>query len=280
VTVTVNGASDPLVGGLASGVAGGEYWIDTAAPAPGSGTPFNGTAASIPVGALASGNHTVGVRIRDVAGNWSAGTSSATVQVVPDAIFSNGFDTGGAPWGWTSRSTNSNTRLNATAASALVGARGLQAQGNDTNYVQFNFGTAANPASATFDARFYFNPNGNTGSNQDILVARTAGGTTVFRTRYRMNAGQSQVQIQIGTGTANPSWTNLTNNASNRIEVVWQSGTSLQLYVNGALSQTRVAGANSVGQVRLGSVTSGGNASLEFFDAFAAKRSVSPLVGP
>jgi hypothetical protein len=94
-----------------------------------------------------------------------------------------------------------------------------------------------------------------------------------------MNAGQSQVQIQVGV-TANAAWTNITNSASNRIEVVWQSGSTLQLYVNGVLSQTLTASVNTIGQLRLGSVTSGGNATLEYFDAFSAKRSVSPLIGP
>ena len=32
-----------------------------------------------------------------------------------------------------------------------------------------------------------------------------------------------------------------------------------------------------MGAVRLGSVTSGGSSTLEYFDAFASKRSVSPI---
>ena len=88
------------------------------------------------------------------------------------------------------------------------------------------------------------------------------------------------MQVQVGTGTGNTSWANITNSASNRIEVVWQSGSTLQLYVNGTLQQTLTANTNSVGQVRLGSVTSGGNSTLEYFDAFSSKRSVSPLIGP
>jgi len=163
----------------------------------------------------------------------------------------------------------------------MVGNLGLQAQGNNTNYVQYNFGTTANPATGTFDARFYFNPNGNTGTNQDIFVARTTGGNTVFRVRYRWNSGSPQVQIQVGTGTGNAAWTGITNGASNRIEVVWQSGSTLQLFVGGSLvaNQSLTANTNSVGQFRLGSVTSGGNATLEYFDAFLAKRSTTPY-GP
>ena len=282
VTLTVNGAD-----GTGSSVAGGEYWINpptTADPGLGGGTPFSGTAATIPVGALANGTYTVFARIRDAVGNWSTGTNGvrqATLTIAPDAIFSNGFETATAPWGWTSRSTTTTSRLNRAGPAALVGSFGLQAQGDNANYVQYDFGTAANPATATFDARFYFNPRGNTGTNQDIFVARTTGGTTVFRVRYRMNGTQSQVQIQVGTSTTNTTWFNITNAASNRIEVVWQAGTSLALYVNGVLSQTlTTTSINTVGQFRLGSVVSGGNATLEYFDAFSAKRSVSPLIGP
>jgi hypothetical protein len=300
VAIAVNGAADPTVGGLASGVAGvGEYWIDTAAPAPGTGTPFAGLAPNISVGALATGDHTIFVRIRDVAGNWST-IRQTVVSVVPDIIFSNGFEAGTTvtSWGWSSDTTNNTTRMDATTAAALVGTRGLQVQGNNTNYVQYDFGTADNPAWPSFDARFYFNPNGftpNTGNGgaliQDIFVARTTGGNTVFRVRYRMNAGQSQVQIQVGTGTGNAVWTNLTNAASNRIEVVWQavgsggpSPGTLVLYVDGvAVQNLATTSANSVGGVRLGSVTDAGNNTnlgLEYFDAFASKRTVSPLIGP
>ncbi len=291
ITVTVNGASDPLVAGLASGVTGGEYWIDTAAPAPGGGTPFAGLTASIPVGSLTTGSHTVGVRVRDGAGNWSTTTSSATVSIVAVTIFSNGFDTGGAPWGWSSRSTTSTTRLNVTTSPALVGTRSLQAQGNNTNYVQHNFGTAANPAWPTYDARFYFRPNGNTSTGKDILSAATSNtfGTTVFRVRYRLNGATPQVQIQVGTANANAAWTNLTGGATNNvIEVVWQAAGSvgpnpgtLALTVNGVSAQTlTTTSTSSVGAVRLGSVTNTGNATLMYFDAFASKRSVSPLFGP
>ena len=186
--------------------------------------------------------------MRDAAGNWSTGTGgtrTTTLLVVPDGIFSNGFETGTRPWGWSSASTSSTSRLNVFTGGALDGIRSLQAQGGNTNYVQYNFGTTANPASNTFDARFHFNPNGNTGSNQDILVARTTGGNTVFRVRYRSNAGQPQVQIQIGTSTANTSWFNVNGAASNSIEVVWQAvGSSgpnpgtLGLVVNGTAVQT------------------------------------------
>jgi hypothetical protein len=287
ITFTVNGSNDPLVALLASGVSGGEYWFgNNNNITPGTGTQFTGTSGiSIPTGSLA-GTTTLRVRIRDVAGNWSTGnggvrTATFTVTYL-DPIFSNGFETGAAPWGWSSRSTNTTSRLNATATAALGGStRGLQAQGDNTNYVQWNF-PAGTPVS-TYDAKFSFNPNGNGSTGNDIFVARTGGGNgagTVFRVRYQMNGTTPQVQIQVGTGNTNLNWTNITTGSANTIEVVWQAGTNLRLYVNGALSQTiTTASTSSVGSIRLGSVTSGGNNTLMYFDGFASKRLVTPLYG-
>lgn len=288
VALNVLGAADPTSAGVSSGVVGGEYWLNppTATdPAPGNGTPFSGSSASIPVSALANGNYTVRARIRDAAGNWSTGTSGvrqASLVVAPDAIFANDFETGVRPWGWSAASTNTAARLNVSATAALAGTLGLQAQGNNTNYVQYNF-PATQPATATYDARFYFRPNGNSSTGKDILSAATSNnfGTTLFRVRYRLSAGVPQVQIQVG-GTANATWTNILGGTSNnQIEVVWQSGTSLQLYVNGVLSQTLpTANTGSVAAVRLGSATATGSAALMYFDAFASKRTATPLIGP
>jgi len=282
VTLTVTGAVD--TGG--AGLAGGEYWINpptSIPPAPGSGTQFSGTTANIPVGTLASGTYIVNARMRDSVGNWSS-ISNTALTVWADPIFSNGFEAAAAPWGWSSRSTPVTGRLNRSAASAMVGGFGLQAQGNNTNYVQFNFGTTAIPSAPTYDARFYFRPNGNTSSGKDIFAGASTnafGAATLFRVRYRLNAGTPQVQLQVGTTNTNLTWTNITGGTSNNvIEVVWQSGATLQLYVNGSLSQTLTAGSGSVAAVRLGSVTSTGNATLMYFDAFASKRTVSPQFGP
>ncbi len=294
IVLTVNGASDPLVAGLASGVAGGEYWIDGAVPAAGTGTPFAGLGASIPTASIATGTHTIGVRVRDAAGNWSSVTHSATVYVVPDSIFLNGFETGGQPWGWSGRSTSSTARLNVTTSTVLVGTRSLQALGNNTNYVQYDFGTTANPAWPTYDARFYFRPNANSSTGKDILAAASGssngsyGTSSLFHVRYRLSAGTPQVQIQVGN-TANATWTTLLGGTSNNvIEVVWQAVGSggpaagtLTLTVNGTLAQTlTTASTASVASVRLGSVTSTGANTFMYFDAFASKRTTSPLFGP
>ena len=291
VNLTANGAADPLVGGLASGVAGGEWWIGTSNITPGTGTAFSGLITSVATGALTPGTYTVRVRIRDAAGNWStspaSGVRTATLTVtvpIPDAIFADGFETGTlSPLaGWTSRSTSTASRLT-VGTPALVGAFSLQAQGNNTNYVQYNLAAAGQPAASTYDARFYVRPNGATSTGKDILSAATSSGfgTTLFRVRYRLNGTTPQIQIQVGTGNGNTTWTTILGGTSSTvIEVVWQSGTSLGLYINGTLSQTLTAGTGSVGAVRLGSVTATGSATLMSFDAFDSKRSPSPLVGP
>lgn len=292
-------AQDPTPG---SGLNGGEYWIDGSATPPATRIAFAGTSSPITIAGisltgLASGPHTLYVRVKDAVGNYSS-VRSQTFSIPVDQIFADGFETGplsggtGSAGNWTSRSTGTESRVDFQPAAALFGSYGLQVQGNDTNYVQYNFGTAANPATSTFDARFYFNPHGFVpnpgGTVQDIFVAASntnySNTNTTFRVRYRVNAGQQQVQIQVGSGTANAAWTNLVNNTSNRIEVVWQAGLSLSLSVNGTAAQSlATASTNLVSTIRLGSVTDaggGGNTTYEYFDNFAAKRSVTPLIGP
>ena len=278
VALAVNGATD----GTGSGVVGGEWWMGSTNITPGTGTSFAGLGATIPTSALAAGTYTVRVRIRDAAGNWSTGANgvrTATLTVTADQIFADGFEAGNTN-AWSSRSTNTTSRLNVTAGAAVVGTRGLQAQGNNTNYVQRNFGFTT----PTLDARFYFNPNGNTSAGQDILQAATSNtfGTVAFHVRYRLNAGTPQVQLQVGTA-ANAAWVNL-GSGTKYLEVTWTASGNVVLYISGVSSQTLTASASSVAAVRMGSVTSGGNAvgnaTLEYFDAFSAKHSTSPLIGP
>ena len=219
-------------------------WVGTTVPAVGSGTPFSGLTPSIPTSSLPVGTITIGARVRDAAGNWSAATHSATVQVIPGRdLLERLRDRATNAVGLVEQSTNSTTPAELSPRSRRWSGPGwLQAQGNNTNYVQYNFGTTANPAWPTYDARFYFDPNNNASTGHDILAAATNGGfgTQVFHVRYRRNGAQPQVQIQVGN-TANASWTNVTNNAANVIEVTWQAGGSLQLRVNGTLAQTLTA---------------------------------------
>jgi hypothetical protein len=293
VNLTVNNASD---GANGSGVFGGEYWFDSSpnSVAPGTATQFSGLSTAINTAALTAGNHQVRVRIRDNAGNWSTGGNgvrSANLQVtaaVQDAIFADGFESGNTN-AWSSRSTNSTTRLNVTAGAAMAGSFGLQAQGNNNNYVQYDGPT---PSAVTYDARFYFRPNAST-VNQAIFVGAGNNYLTqlLFRVNYRRQAGQPQVQVQVGLLGNTSNWINVNANATNTIEVVYQAANSggpnpgtLRMYVNGVATQSNltITSNNGVASVRLGSspLTISGDTSLLYFDGFTAKRSTTPLFGP
>jgi hypothetical protein len=293
VVMTVSGAVDPSPAsagnGPPSGIAGGEYWLGTTVPAAGSGTAFSGPTASIPTSSLAAGTYTVGARVRDGAGNWSPTYLTGTFSVALNNILVDGFESG-TTGAWTSRSTNIANRLNVTAGAALVGGFGLQAQGNNGNYVQYGFGDATNPATPTFDARFYFRANGNTSTGKDIFAAATNSGfgTQVLRVRYRLNGATPQVQIQVSGTNTNTTWTSILGGTSNNvIEVVRQAQVgatagSVVLYVNGVAAQTlSTTSTGSVGAFRLGSVTTGsGNSQVMYFDQLASKRLLTPLWGP
>jgi len=82
-TVAVGTASTLAVAAAdtGTGVSGGQYWIDGTATPPANPTSFTGTAASIATGNLTGAVHTVYVRVRDAAGNWSA-VSSAQLTVI------------------------------------------------------------------------------------------------------------------------------------------------------------------------------------------------------
>ena len=73
VILTVTGGAD---------VAGGQYWIDGSATPPANATAFTGTTAALT--ATTGGVHTVYVRVRDAAGNWTA-VRSVTLTV-PSAV--------------------------------------------------------------------------------------------------------------------------------------------------------------------------------------------------
>jgi hypothetical protein len=82
-TVAVGTASALAVAAAdtGTGVTGGQYWIDGTATPPANPSSFTGTSASIATSTLSGAVHTVYVRVRDAAGNWSA-VSSRTLTVI------------------------------------------------------------------------------------------------------------------------------------------------------------------------------------------------------
>ena len=164
VTMTVSGASDPAVAGLFSGVAGGEWWVGTTAPAAGSGTPFSGLTPSIPTSSLPFGTVTIGARVRDAAGNWSIATHTrhGPGGAGPD-LLERVRDGRRQHMGLEQplhqqQHPRSASRLRPRSS----GPGSSRPRATTPTTSSSTSATNANPAWPTFDARFYFNPNGNT----------------------------------------------------------------------------------------------------------------------
>lgn len=246
-------ASDAGTGG--SNIARAE-WYEGADPGLGNGVAMaasdgafdsstEGLTASINFVTLgwAAGNHTVYVRARDAAGNWST-TSSVVVNVVlPDLIFADSFQSGNtSAWSLT---TGANVGVTAAASLSGAPAFGMRVtlSGNTPGYV-----TDLTPVSeAAYRARFYFNPNGTLSGNSqmDIFAARNAAGTNVVRVQYRRtNAAGGTYQVRLAVaragGTTTTNWFTIANNTAHYIELDWRSAASatIRFYVDGALRQT------------------------------------------
>lgn len=236
------------------------------------------------------GNHTLYVRTRDAAGNWSP-TVSVTVNVVyPNNIFSDGFETGNFS-AWSTTGGNA-ARISVTSGAAQAGTYKMQAQvlSGTSGYVQDN-----SPfTDTTYHTRFYFNPNnyntGNGGNPAGIVIFRglDAANATVFQVEYRASNNVRQVRLVVSRsgGTTATNWFAVNNNAWNAIEISWTSGnsTSAALYTAGTLRQT-LTGLNTsafiLDTVRLGPQPTGAtlpNSGTVYFDNFASTRNT--LIGP
>jgi hypothetical protein len=282
-------ATDPAP---SSGISGGE-WFEGADPGNGNGNAMTAGSgaitASLNAGSLgwAAGAHTLNVRARDAAGNWSP---TRTVVVTSDLLFADSFGTGNFSR-WSGGRTGGN-RAQVVAGASLAGtpAFGLQAQVNNTAYV-----TDLTPAAAaSYRARFRFDPNGAlpTGT-PTIFTASTAtfstGGNAVVQVQFRrvttpaigyeVRAG---VRRQVGNTLFTP-WVPIPAGAS-WIEVAWQSANSaaFTLIVNGSVQtltgvDTSFAG-NLVQSARLGPSTGLGGTGTVFLDDFVSTRTMA--IGP
>jgi hypothetical protein len=274
-----------------SNIVAAEYFTDTAG-ADGAGIPMSGAFGSAVVNvsatlsvadlaALSSGIHSLYVHGKDAAGNWGPFTSTS-LNIIPNALFSDGFESGNfAAW---SSAVNSGSRINVTAAAQQSGAYGMQAliSGNTSGYVQDDTPNGE----TTYHARFYFHPNGVTITNaHSILVGLNSSNQAAFRVQLRRNAGQYQIRATVvrSGGTTNTSWYTISN-AYHSIEIAWESAlsASFSLYIDGALKQT-LTGLNTsirtLDKVRLGPQGNLNSAAgAEYFDNFASTRFT--VIGP
>ncbi len=299
VTLTTT-ANDPAAGGSpTTGIAAVE-WFEGADPGVGNG---NVTFAAQPyaspstlntpinVSALTSGAHTLSVRVRDAAGNWS---NLRTVTLTIDRLFASAFNGSNTqPFDWSS--ANGTARLAVVAAANMDGnGNGLQVtlSGTGTGYVVGNLPPAApNNANVTsYHARFYVNPNGANINPANLAIPPTptifaamSGGnrsTTVFQVQMRRtSAGQYQVCATNTSACPSTRWVNISGTTTNAIEVI-RSGTALTLYVGGTLQTGSVTVANTnLTAARLGfsAGLATGMSGTVYFDAFVSTRNL--LIG-
>jgi hypothetical protein len=275
-------------------------WYEGADPGAGNGTPmqaldgdFDSPAesltAAIDVSGFTAGAHTLYVRARDAAGNWSAADSVVLTVEPPDAIFADSFASGDLT-AWNGGAVGS---VSAAAAAAMDGdGFGMQAvlAGNTPGYV-----TDLTPIQdPEYHARFYFNPNGTlTGQNQayTIFSGADAADTTIFRVQYRrQNQGGGTYQVRAsalsGGAFVNTAWHTITPNDPHWIEIAWASGTNAEfsLYIDGAIPVETLSGLDTSAYLletaQLGpSVGLANQASgTLYFDAFVSRRYT--VIGP
>ncbi len=298
--------SDPLVTadvnlpGAASLIKKVEGFIDTVG-ADGSGFPLiprdglfdeqtESAYANIPlatVNSLSEGLHTIYVHGQDSSGNWGA-VSSATFTILPQLIFSDGFEAGDfSAW---SASTGI---VSVSAAAARTGLFGMQAS---LAGAAFGYVTDDTPMlEPSYKARFYFNPNGalpvNNNTNGVTIFAGLDGvNATAFQAQFRrQNQGGGTYQVRLSVaragGVSNSAWYTISN-AWHSIEISWASNTAatVNLYVDGVLRQS-LAGLNTnaykIASVRLGpSAGALGNSAsgVMYFDDFVSRR--TQYIGP
>ena len=237
----------------------------------------------------APGNHTVYVRSRDAAGNWSLNTSTVVNVVLPNNIFADSFQLGNA----SSWNSTTGANVSVTPGASLNGApafgMGVGLAGTAAGYVT-NLTPISDPS---FHGRFYFNPNGSLPNNNNsangvtIFSGLNATNTSIFQVRFRrQNNGTYQVRLSVlrSGGTTSTNWYAITN-ASHAIEVAWQSGssTSARLIVDGVVKQTLNnlnTNANKLESVRLGPSAGlvAGASGVMYFDAYISTRNT--VIGP
>ena len=295
-TVSSNGTAVVLSGTVTDGAAGvaGAEWFDGPDPGLGGGVPMAATdgvfgsssesvSTTIDIAALGwlGGVHVLSVRARDAAGNWGSALAAPVTVVLPNDIFSDGFESGTfAAWSGTGGTP---ARLSVTKGSA-IGTYKMVASisGGSSGYV-----IDTRPrADAEYHARFSVHPNSyvtGTGTNPtgiSIFRGMSSTGASLFDVQYRASTKiGSQVRLVVtrAGGTTATAWFGVTTKAWNTLQVDWTAGASVgaHLYTGGVLRAT-LSGLDTSGlsleAVQLGPQgTLTKNGSMRF-DAFASTR--------
>ena len=273
-------------------------WFEGADPGLGKGNQFVFTSAptvsllSAPINYVVlnwtPGNHTLTLRVKDAANNWS-NTASVVVNVVyPNNVFADEFESGDfSAWSVTGGTPS---QISVTSGAAQAGTYKMQAQiaSGTSGYAQDNTPFT----DASYHARFYFNPNGYTTGNGGnppavtIFSGLNAANATVFQVQYRRSTNTGY-QVRLGVtragGTTFTSYYAITNNAWNAIEIDWSSASSalVRFYTAGVLRQTLTGlntSASVLDTVRLGPQGTLPNTGTVYFDSLVSTRRT--LIGP
>lgn len=281
----------------ASLIAKAEYWLGSTDPGVGKGisVPVSVVAGkvqvTVPLAAVPPGNQVFNLRVQDLAGNWSKSVNTTVSVQRPNAIFSDGFESGGFGFWGASTGGVLNTTTAALPTSIEPGStRGLQVTLPGNGYL-----TDPTPAAETsYHARFVFNRNtltsGTTATTAlSLLQGRTAANGQVYALEYRFNAGSAQVRTVLdrsGTTALTGAWVILTA-APHTLQVDWTSGPatgtgagSLRLSVDG-LSKSLQTGNTSTLRIDtawlgVSAGISGSSTGRAYFDSFASTRYTMP----
>lgn len=274
--------------GNLTAVAGAEFF-DSTDPGAGNGHPMavtrtGATTASLyaATGGLARGTHTIGIRARDAAGNWSAAVS-VTVNVTSVAagtfLFADGFDSGNT------------TAWSAPTGQLAVVPTGLPASQNDPFALQVT-ASGTNPATVTdttpnaetaYHAQFSFTPTSLTTSATGwvtVFSGTTGTGTQVFSVQYLRTA--TGYQLRVGATGANGAISYSTpitvaGTGTVAVRLDWASATAATVKLTAGTASTQLTRVNS-SALRLETVVlglTGGDATTAgtaTFDTFTSTR--------
>jgi hypothetical protein len=251
-------STDPLSNAVASGVKRAE-WFEGATPAVGAGTSVATIGGAITIAPASVGTHTIGIRVLDFAGNWSAVFSTTYVVTAPNLVFKDPFIAG--------------TSLSSVWSSA-TGAGTVNAAGQMSNTAVGQFVTDTTPvAEPTYLAQFDIVPGSLRSTNATSLEIFSgysadipSAATRIFRLQYRRNpnaaAGVPQVRLGVrGTGNTETfgAWVALPGGAAlSTVRIDWTSGTAaavtLRFGAAGTIATTTTTNTSSwrVQSVRLG----------------------------
>jgi 3-phytase len=205
--------------------------------------------------------------------------------VAGDVIFADGFESGNlSAW---SASRTDGSDLSVTAAAALVGNRGMQAQLNDNTVI---YVTDDRPtAEPRYRARFYFDPNSIamvSGDNHYLLYGYSGTSPAVLRVQFRLSNTLYQIRVAaLGDNTTwtNSSWFTITD-MPHTIELDWKAATAaganngaLTFWIDGVQKASRTDIDNDtrrIDRVRFGAVggIDTGTRGVTYFDAFESRR--------